>query len=115
MRKMPDGGGRCQADEEDAMQRRKIRLRRFVSSLRYHYDLVGFGFHLLCHFQNSFSFFDWTIFGCGPTFLAKRTDKVDFWGNKVITVLLRTNTVITGTCMIVYGTNIVIVGKLSTY
>ena len=34
---------------------------------------------------------------------------------KTIKVLLRKNTVITGTYMIVYGTNIDIVGKLSTY
>ena len=34
---------------------------------------------------------------------------------ETITVLLRTNTFIPGVYMIVYGTNIVIVGKLSTY
>ena len=54
----------------------------------------------------------------GP-FWVKSTNKEDFGRNKEllekITVILRTNMVITGHYMNVNGTNIVIVGKLSTY
>ena len=55
------------------------RLRKFPSSLRYHWYLVGFWIHLLFHFQKRLYFLDWTIFRCDPKFLATKPICSNLW------------------------------------
>ena len=53
------------------------------SSLRYHFDQVGFRFYLLYHFQNYFYFLNLTYYVCYPKCLAKMTNNVNLGANRV--------------------------------